>query len=333
MLGLGEDHRGIAAAEIREEGGMKTLKPVLWIAVFLLGTLSLPAQTQGKEFPKLSGPYLGQKPPGMTPEIFAPGIVSSNGILKHSPLAVSPDGGEVFWSIANPLTIYTMRLENGRWTIPELAPFAKGIECSSPVFSPDHSRLFFTSQIVKDGVFWIWLWAVEKEKAGWSKPKQVDAAFNNGQIGYQVSVAGNGTIYFDAEREGNRGDNDIYSARLINGKYAQPVNIGAAVNSEWKDSGVYVAADESYLLFRRVKRNGQNRVADFFASFRKKDGTWTAAVNIGDRLGVDGTAFWIGGTEDGKYIFFVKKAPEHFADIYWVSAKIIEELRPKELKY
>jgi len=24
----------------------------------------------------LTGPYLGQKPPGMTPEIFAPGIVS-----------------------------------------------------------------------------------------------------------------------------------------------------------------------------------------------------------------------------------------------------------------
>jgi hypothetical protein len=28
------------------------------------------------DFHKLIGPYLGQKPPGLTPEIFAPGMVS-----------------------------------------------------------------------------------------------------------------------------------------------------------------------------------------------------------------------------------------------------------------
>lgn len=31
------------------------------------------------ESPMLIGPYLGQKPPGSTPEIFAPGIVSTEG--------------------------------------------------------------------------------------------------------------------------------------------------------------------------------------------------------------------------------------------------------------
>ena len=31
------------------------------------------------ESPVLIGPYLGQKPPGSTPEIFAPGIVSTEG--------------------------------------------------------------------------------------------------------------------------------------------------------------------------------------------------------------------------------------------------------------
>jgi len=28
-------------------------------------------------FPILKGPYLGQKAPGMTPEIFAPGVIST----------------------------------------------------------------------------------------------------------------------------------------------------------------------------------------------------------------------------------------------------------------
>ena len=29
------------------------------------------------DWPVLKGPYIGQKPPGMTPEIFAPGIIST----------------------------------------------------------------------------------------------------------------------------------------------------------------------------------------------------------------------------------------------------------------
>jgi len=29
------------------------------------------------DFTTLKGPYLGQRPPGMTPEIFAPGIIST----------------------------------------------------------------------------------------------------------------------------------------------------------------------------------------------------------------------------------------------------------------
>ena len=32
---------------------------------------------QQENFPVLKGPYLGQKPPGLTPEIFAPEIISS----------------------------------------------------------------------------------------------------------------------------------------------------------------------------------------------------------------------------------------------------------------
>ena len=34
---------------------------------------------QGKnDFPPLKGPYLGQKPPGMIPKVFATGIVSTD---------------------------------------------------------------------------------------------------------------------------------------------------------------------------------------------------------------------------------------------------------------
>jgi Tol biopolymer transport system component len=36
-------------------------------------------------------------------------------------------------------------------------------------------------------------------------------------------------------------------------------------------------------------------------------------------------------TTDGKYMFFLRENHESL-DIYWVDAKIIEELKPKEVK-
>ena len=53
-------------------------------------------QVKPDEFPALQGPYLGQKPPGMTPEIFAPGIVSTAEFEFAG--TFSPDGKEYFFT-------------------------------------------------------------------------------------------------------------------------------------------------------------------------------------------------------------------------------------------
>jgi hypothetical protein len=47
------------------------------IGIFLLMLCLLSGIAQQDNLPVLKGPYLGQKPPGMTPEIFAPGIIST----------------------------------------------------------------------------------------------------------------------------------------------------------------------------------------------------------------------------------------------------------------
>lgn len=63
------------------------------VLIIVLG-ISL-AQEKSEEFPILKGPYLGQKPPGVSPEIFAPGIISID-IMNHSTPVFSPDGKEVY---------------------------------------------------------------------------------------------------------------------------------------------------------------------------------------------------------------------------------------------
>jgi len=102
-----------------------------------------------QNFTDLYGDYLGQTPPGDTPVVFAPGIVSTI-YMEHSALAFSPDGNELFWRVqegfvsapddAGPwISSKTMHRIGNRWAAPRGSPYGGG-----PVFSPDGKRLYFS---------------------------------------------------------------------------------------------------------------------------------------------------------------------------------------------
>lgn len=94
----------------------------------LLPFLVFPASAQSPD--KLTGPYLGQKLPGTTPEIFAPGIVAS----QHASVTISRDGKEIYWSVGR---IYVTTCKNGLWTKPEAVPFTRNEGGDGPKLSPD----------------------------------------------------------------------------------------------------------------------------------------------------------------------------------------------------
>jgi hypothetical protein len=229
--------------------------------VFSISILFSPCNPQD-DFPVLKGPYLGQKPPGLIPELFSPGVISSD-INEHSPAAFSPDGKEVYWAVTDGrmMTIKYMKQENDCWTAPQIAPFAEGLECTSPVFSVDGKKLFFTTQD-RSKNWEITLWFVEKTGRGWSERKRVDSIVNTGDLGYQVSLAKDGTLYFGSGRAGGFGQEDIYRSRLINGKYTAPENLGSSINSEFIEASVFIAPDESYLLFTRIKMENRDLKQD-----------------------------------------------------------------------
>lgn len=45
----------------------------------------------------LEGSYFGQKPPGLTPELFAPGVISVNGRFEGA-VSFSPDLDEIYFA-------------------------------------------------------------------------------------------------------------------------------------------------------------------------------------------------------------------------------------------
>ena len=73
------------------------MKPLVTysIVIFVFLLVSSSDLTAKKKFPVLKGPYLGQEPPGMTPEISAPGIFSTE--KRELNLVFSSKGDEFFF--------------------------------------------------------------------------------------------------------------------------------------------------------------------------------------------------------------------------------------------
>lgn len=93
------------------------IKRIVLTCVLLIVVLTIYAQHSDSPSWKLSGlsgPYLGQEPPCITPKIFAPGIISTSG-SEFTP-AFTPDQNECFFTIllpSNKLVIRHMNVVDG----------------------------------------------------------------------------------------------------------------------------------------------------------------------------------------------------------------------------
>lgn len=68
------------------------------------------------ELPRLTGPYLGQKPPGLIPELFAPGIVSTDALEIEG--VFSPNMDEFYFvrqCKGEHPKIHTIQCKEGVW--------------------------------------------------------------------------------------------------------------------------------------------------------------------------------------------------------------------------
>ncbi len=288
-----------------------------------------------EDFAAYKGPYLGQNPPGTVPEIFAPRIITE---APHSVVVFSPDRLEVFWVPWSTLKMKTMKRKDGVWTRPETVSFAKEYDAENPCFTADGKRMFFTStRPVKikgsKGKEKFWgenIWYVDRMPAGWSKPVPLEPEVNAMDLHWQFSINHqNNDLYFSASRGENGGESDIYRSAFTDGRYAKPVKLSDAVNTEGDEDTPFIASNGIYLIFAR--KPGADTAADLFISFRSQDGVWTDAVGLGSPINSDAHEVCPVVTRDRKYLFFISTRSGK-PQIYWVDAKFIGELKPENLK-
>ena len=85
------------------------------LRLFLIGLICASCTQSEQNFLETKDAYFGLTPPGLSPVIFAPGIVSDSSWQEHCQLAISPKGDEIYWSrfAEGPEQIYFSKIKRG----------------------------------------------------------------------------------------------------------------------------------------------------------------------------------------------------------------------------
>ena len=118
---------------------------------------------------------------------------------------------------------------------------------------------------------------------------------------------------------------------MKNGRYDKIENLGPNVNTKYDEGDAFIAPDESYIIVCGMGRPDCIGSGDLYISFREEDGDWIKYKNMGKKINSHFSDYCPYVSPNGKYFFFTSRRTGD-DDIYWVDAKVIEELRPAHLK-
>lgn len=286
----------------------------LFIALLMPILVASSKSVSQDNFPVLEGPLMGQTPPGMVAEPFAPGVISKQG--KELEGVFAPGMKEFYFTTRfsgknTHHTVIGFRQQNGVWK--KYTEFKRDGEVT---FSSDGKRMHMAEGY--------------KDRAGdnWSERKSLGPMFEHSDWGImRLSASAKGTYVFDDYKNKNA----IRISKLKDGKRQAPVIMEAMINTGDWTAHPFIAPDESYLIWDSERENGYGD-KDLYISFRQKDGSWGPALNMGKEINSPKGDTYASVTPDGKYMLFNRRV-DHEADntdIYWVDAKVIATLRPKQ---
>ena len=294
---------------------------ILVLTLFLNACNTKDEKPNDTKFPALKDRYFGQKPPGLSAEIFAPGIIATQEGWE-SDVKFSPDMKEVYfvkmggkYTKRTPLVI---RYENNKWGKEVVT------DKHHPIFSKDGDIIYKGNKYS------------ERTESGWSEFKSMGIPFTDKDI-MGISISDKKTFFFDQFAPPDTIGAISYS-RLINGKYEPRQKMSKEINTGSWIAHPYIAPDESYLMWDAVREDGYGD-GDLYISFRQKDGSWGAAINLGEKINTPHQENGVRVTPDGKYLFFWRGGYEkvkedgntyRVGNPYWVDIQVIENLRPNQ---
>lgn len=282
--------------------------------------------------------YFGQKGPGDKPLVFAPGVISTS----DQELYISfSDNGKLctFYRRTNSPRISSIKylIQKGRkWLGIKDVPYLDFKTDGYFMLEPFKKILYFASKRPFPGTVKKQekrkLWKMDFKNQAWLKPDLVDLCTDTDQFIGHPTFTRDGTVYFYSEaKKGGLDRADIFFSRFKKGKYGAVQNPGPGINTDADECDAFVDPDERYMLLAVKDHPGcLGNDFDIFISFKKKDGGWTQAVNLGKDINSTGREIYPRVSPDGKYIFFGSNRSGNW-DIYWVDSGVLKEIKKKHI--
>lgn len=217
--------------------------------------------------------------------------------------AISADGKKLFFNSRRPETtdsprdvegdgkffedIYFCNWDsaNAKWTDADQVPGQineEGAHDACTGISPDGKQIFIYRNNLNDpnsrggDVF------ISKVVNGkWKTPEPIGKPINSSYWEGGATISPDGkTLYFVSERKGGFGRGDIWMVkRKSKTEWEKPVNLGAEINSEFDEAGIFLAPDGKTMFFCSNGHNSMGSYDIFRTTF--ENGKWSKPVNLG----------------------------------------------------
>ncbi|WP_421811604.1 hypothetical protein [Flagellimonas sp.] len=293
---------------------------ILFLALVTIMVLSAckkeKSDTKEDDSSTIKSPYLGQKPPGLKPEPFAPGLVTTQDWEYNG--GFTPDLKEFYFLREVGKTeedrkteFVVIKYNNDQWEESVISS-----RVGTPFISPDGNTMHLGRR-----------YKVRKDNGDWSEIKELDSPFDSLPI-MQLTSSSRRTYFFDEFKRDFTGD--IRYSRLVNGKYEKPRLVNKKINTG-KSFHPFIAPDESYLIFDSKREDGFGD-SDIYISYRQENGEWGVPINLGNKINTEAWEASASVTPDGKYLFFNRNmGSDNYenVDIFWIDARVIGTLKPE----
>jgi len=194
--------------------------------------------------------------------------------------------------------------------------------CTS--ISPDGKQIFIYKNDAskaesRGGNIFVSKIAGDKWKAPVTLGKPINSSYWEG--GACVSADGK-RYFFTSERKGGFGKSDIWMVeKKSKNEWGKPVNLGAEVNTEYDEAGMFLAPDGKTLFFCS---NGPNSMGSYdVLKTTYENGKWTAPVNLGYPINTAAKEGQITLSADARFAYVSSNRTGGFGenDIYAIDLK------------
>lgn len=157
------------------------------------------------------------------------------------------------------------------------------------------------------------------------QPKNMGPNVNSPAMEYfpAISADGKTLVFTYRDPEGKRRDEDFYYTEEVEGEWTISMPLEGQLNTPYNEGAQCVTADGQQLIFVGCNRPEGKGSCDLYTAFRRKDGQWSRAINLGDSINSANWETQPSISPDGRTLYFIrakKREPEE-SDIYFSELK------------